>query len=84
MKKTEIHGAIVNKFCIKHIPTGKVLLESLDNNFDNTSPAVFNTETDAEIYLTLQEVIPDERKDIEICNTNISFFNNGGILVEEL
>lgn len=84
MKKTEIHGAIVNKFYIKHIPTGNVVLESIDDNINKKEPAIFNTENDAEIYLKLAEVTPEERNDIEICKTNISFFNNGGILVEEL
>ena len=79
--KTEIHGAIVDKFVIRPINGGKdtVVMESIG---DKREPAVFNTVDDAHKYLDFMDVDQEERNNIRIDPTNISYFNNGGILIE--
>lgn len=79
MKKTRIHGEIRNKFVIKNKNTGCFILESY--NLDN-EVAVFNSIEEANRYLKENEVTDSELKDIIIENTDISFFDNGAILIE--
>ena len=79
--KTEIHGAIVDKFVIRPIngSSDAIVMESIG---DKKEPAVFNTEEDVQRYLDFMDIDQEERNNIRIDNTNISYFNNGGILVE--
>lgn len=81
MVKTEIHGAIVDKFVIRPIngPSDSIVMESIG---DKKEPAVFNTEEDVQKYLDFMDIDQKERANIKIDCTNISYFNNGGILVE--
>lgn len=81
IKKTEIHGAIVNKFVIRPIngPSDSIVMESIG---DKREPAVFNTEDDIQKYLDFMDIDQEERSNIKIDCTDISYFNNGGILVE--
>lgn len=79
--KTEIHGAIVDKFVIRPIngPNDSIVMESIG---DKVEPAVFNTEDDVLKYLDFMDIDQEERSNIKIDCTNITYFNNGGILVE--
>lgn len=81
IKKTEIHGAIVNKFVIRPIngPSDYIVMESIG---DKKEPAVFNTEDDVQKYLDFMDIDQEERSNIKIDCTDITYFNNGGILVE--
>jgi len=81
IKKTEIHGAIVNKFVIRPIngPSDSIVMESIG---DKREPAVFNTEDDVQKYLDFMNIDQEERSNIKIDCTDISYFNNGGILIE--
>ena len=85
MKKTEIHGKIENKFIIKNKETKDIVMENIQKqgylSFIN-KPAIFNTKEDAEKYLSKFDLSEEEKENIVIECTNISFFNNGGILVE--
>lgn len=83
MKKTHLHGEIRDKYLIKDTSNNNVVLEKCDGETE-MNPAVFNTPEDAEYYLQLMEVGHQERLRIKIESTNISFFNHGAILVEEL
>lgn len=79
--KSEIHGAVVDKFVIrpKNGPANIVLLETMG---DKNEPAVFNTKNDVEKYLNFMEFDKEERENIKVESTNITYFNNGGILIE--
>lgn len=79
--KTEIHGAIVDKFVIRPIngPSDAIVMETIG---DKREPAVFNTEDDVQMYLDFIGIDQEERDNIKIDCTNITYFNNGGILVE--
>lgn len=83
MKKTHLHGEIKNKYLIKDNISGNVVLEKCDDETE-MNPAVFNYPEDAELYLQLMEVGHQERLRINIECTDISFFNHGVILVEDL
>lgn len=85
MKKTRIHGEIKNKFIIKDISTNKIVQENIQEegylcliNY----PAIFNTEDDANKYLEHFDISEEELSNLRIENTDISFFDKGGILIE--
>lgn len=85
MRKTRIHGKIENKFIIKNKENGLTVMENIQIaghlSFMNY-PAVFNTKEEAEKYLSSFELSEEEKRNLIIECTDISFFNNGGILVE--
>ena len=85
MKKTRINGKIENKFIIKNKQNEEIVMENIQTpgylsliNY----PAIFNTKEEAQQYLDDFELSEEEKENIVIESTNISFFDNGGILVE--
>ena len=82
IRKTRIHGKIENKFTIKN-KEGLYLLESVSDTDDDREPALFNSSNDAVYYLrSVCEVPAKEIKDFIIESHPISYFDNGGVLVE--
>lgn len=84
MKFTRIHGEIRDKFIIKNKISGLVVteFEHKDGYLCFTRyPAVFDSESDARRYLIEYGLTESDMDYICIENTNISYFNNGGVLV---
>lgn len=81
MKKSRIHGEIRDKFIIKDTKTNLIVQEKVSEDIE-TYPAIFNSEDDAKKYLENFELSEEEKENIKIECTDISFFHHGGILVE--
>lgn len=81
MKRTRIHGEIKDKYIIKNTKTKFVVLENIPKEI-GSYPVVFNSINDAEKYLKVFELSEEEKENIKIICTDISFFDNGGILIE--
>lgn len=78
MKKTRVHGEIRDKFVIEDTSSGLLVMET---ERGRQSPAIFNSKEDAERYLEAFDLDEEDKKEIIIKSTDISFFNQGGILV---
>lgn len=84
MTKTRIHGEIKDKFIIRSKSSGLLVTETEQNDgylSFTRYPAVFNSEKDAENYLDAFNLGDEEREDISIENTDISFFDHGAVLI---
>lgn len=85
MKKTRIHGEIKDKFIIRSIKLDKLVQENMSNEREWAPwnfPAIFNTKEDAERYINERDADKSEELNLVIESTKISFFDQGGILVE--
>ena len=84
MVKTRIHGKIKDKFVIRSKSSNHFATEAIEVRGSLSFvryPAVFNSEKDAEKYLESFDLTDSDKEDISIENTDISFFNNGAILI---
>ena len=78
MKKTRVHGEIRDKFVIENTSSGLLVMETEQGR---QYPAIFDSKEDAERYLETFDLDEEDKKEIIIKSTDISFFNQGGILV---